>query len=85
MDREEPPSGILITRSPRVESHGYHTNETAPVYDAIAQDPSIFRFLTQINTELAAETRRAGCQSCPGRLHVADFPRKPRGCPAAVA
>jgi hypothetical protein len=54
------------------------------VYDAIAQDPSFFRFLSQIDAELAAETRRAGCQRCSGRLHTADFPRKPRGCPAAV-
>jgi hypothetical protein len=54
------------------------------VYDAIAQDPSFFRFLSRIDAELAAETRQAGCQHCVGRLHVADFPRKPRGCPAAV-
>jgi hypothetical protein len=54
------------------------------VYDAIAQDPSFFRFLSQIDAELAAETRGAGCQHCSGRLHTADFPRKPRGCPAAV-
>jgi hypothetical protein len=54
------------------------------VYDAIAQDPSFFRFLSRIDAELAAETCRAGCQHCVGRLHVADFPRKPRGCPAAV-
>jgi hypothetical protein len=54
------------------------------VYDAIAQDPSFFRFLSQIDAELAAETRGAGCQHCSGRLHTADFPRKPRGCPVAV-
>ena len=54
------------------------------MYDAVAQDPSFFRFLTRIDRELAAETRQSGCQHCVGRLHVADFPRKPRGCPAAV-
>jgi hypothetical protein len=54
------------------------------VYDAVAQDPSFFRFLTQIDAELAADTRGAGCQHCAGRLHTADFPRKPRGCPVAV-
>ena len=54
------------------------------MYDAIAQDPSFFRFLSQIDSELAAETRGAGCQHCSGRLHTADFPRKPRGCPAKV-
>lgn len=54
------------------------------MYDAVAQDPSFFRFLSQIDTELAANVRGAGCQLCSGRLHTADFPRKPRGCPAAV-
>lgn len=54
------------------------------MYDAIAQDPSFFRFLSRIDAELAAETRGAGCQHCSGRLHTADFPRKPRGCPAKV-
>ena len=55
--RVESPSEILITRSLRVEFHGYRTNETIPVYDAIAQDPSFFKFLSQIDAELAAETR----------------------------
>jgi len=54
------------------------------VYDAVAQDPSFFRFLSQIDAELAADTRTAGCLHCSGPLHIADFPRKPRGCPAAV-
>lgn len=54
------------------------------MYDAIAQDPSLFRFLSQIDAELAADVRDAGCRHCSGRLHTADFPRKPRGCPAAV-
>lgn len=54
------------------------------MYDAVAQDPSFFRFLSQVDAELAAETRAAGCPHCSGRLHTADFPRKPRGCPAAV-
>lgn len=54
------------------------------MYDAVLRDPAFFRFLLRIDQELAAETRRAGCQHCAGALHVADFPRKPRGCPAAV-
>lgn len=40
--------------------------------------------ILRIDQELAAETRRAGCPHCAGALHIADFPRKPRGCPAAV-
>jgi hypothetical protein len=54
------------------------------VYDAVAQDPSFFRFLSQIDAELAGETRGGGCQHCSGPLHTADFARKPRGCPVAV-
>jgi hypothetical protein len=54
------------------------------VYDAVLRDPAFFRLLLRIDQELAAETRRAGCRHCAGALHVADFPRKPRGCPAAV-
>lgn len=51
---------------------------------SLLNDPVFFRLLTQIDTELAAETRRGRCPECKGPLHVADFPRKPRGCPAAV-
>lgn len=54
------------------------------MYAVVLQDPAFFRFLLRIDTELASETRRAGCPQCAGRLHVADFPRKPRGCPASV-
>jgi hypothetical protein len=54
------------------------------VYADVLRDPAFFRFLTRIDEELAAETRREGCPRCAGRLHVANFPRKPRGCPAAV-
>jgi hypothetical protein len=55
------------------------------VYDAILQDPSFFRFLQRIDEDFADSTRLSGCRHCAGRLHVADFPRKPRGCPASVA
>ena len=48
------------------------------------QDPAFFRFLTQIDAQLAAEARQRRCPACAGPLHVADFPRKPRGCPASV-
>ncbi len=48
------------------------------------QDPAFFRLLTQIDAQLAAEARQRRCPGCSGPLHVADFPRKPRGCPASV-
>ncbi|MGH8299588.1 MAG: hypothetical protein ACRES6_09950 [Steroidobacteraceae bacterium] len=51
---------------------------------AVLQDPDFFRFLSRIDAELATETRQARCIECNGPLHVADFPRKPRGCPASV-
>jgi hypothetical protein len=54
------------------------------VCHAVLQDPAFFRFLTRIDEEFAATTRLGRCPGCTGPLHVADFPRKPRGCPAAV-
>ncbi len=51
---------------------------------AVLQDPAFFRLLSRIDAELASETRQRRCPQCAGPLHVADFPRKPRGCPAAV-
>ena len=50
----------------------------------LLQDPCFFRFLSRIDAEFAAERRAGRCRSCEGPLHVADYPRKPRGCPAAV-
>jgi hypothetical protein len=50
----------------------------------VLQDPRFFRFLSRIDHELAAETRAGRCPGCTGPLHVADYPRKPRGCPTAV-
>lgn len=49
-------------------------------------DPAFFRLLTRIDAESAAETRKGRCPKprCGGPLHVADFPRKPRGCPESV-
>lgn len=54
------------------------------MYASVLHDPAFFRFLTQIDAQLAAEARERRCSECAGPLHVADFPRKPRGCPASV-
>lgn len=51
---------------------------------AVLQDPAFFQFLTRIDEEFASATRLGRCPGCAGPLHVADYPRKPRGCPAAV-
>ena len=50
----------------------------------VLQDPTFFRFLSKIDHEFAAEMRAGRCRGCERPLHVADYPRKPRGCPAAV-
>ncbi len=50
----------------------------------VLQDPAFFHFLTRIDAEFAAATRLGRCSGCEGALHVADYPRKPRGCPVAV-
>jgi hypothetical protein len=50
----------------------------------VLQDPTFFRFLSRIDHEFAAETRARRCPGCEGPLHAANYPRKPRGCPAAV-
>ena len=50
----------------------------------VLQDPTFFRFLSQIDREFAAEIQAGRCPGCSGPLHVSDYPRKPRGCPAVV-
>ena len=42
-----------------------------------------FLSLFEMDKQLAERTQTQGC-SCGGRLHVADYPRKPRGLPAEV-
>lgn len=37
-------------------------------------------FLLSVDRDLAETTRQQGC-SCGGRLHRANYPRRPRGCP----
>ena len=43
-------------------------------------DASFHRALLAIDVELAAETKAKGCV-CGGKLHVANYPRDPRGLP----
>ena len=50
---------------------------------AILQDIKFFQLLLRIDHELAQQTRAAGCP-CGAVLHQANYPRKPRGCPAEV-
>ena len=43
------------------------------------QNPSFFRFLSIIDSDLASRARLQGCSFCGGTLHSACYPRKPRG------
>lgn len=46
----------------------------------LLRDVSFWLFLLSVDEDLAAKTRKKGCP-CSGRLHCADYPRKPRGGP----
>ena len=44
---------------------------------------AFWSFLLSIDKDLAETTRQRQC-SCGGRLHHANYPRKPRGCPDSL-
>lgn len=46
----------------------------------LPRDASFWSFLFSIDQDLAETTRKAACP-CGGRLHCANYPRKPRGGP----
>ena len=46
---------------------------------AVLSSSSFWLLLQQVDEDLAAQTRAAGCRFCAGVLHRADYPRKPRG------
>jgi hypothetical protein len=48
------------------------------MYHALPFNATFWAFLFTIDQDLAETTRRHGCP-CGGRLHRADYPRKPRG------
>lgn len=48
------------------------------MYHNLPQDASFWKFLLSVDQDLAGKASRKGC-GCGGRLHRADFPRKPRG------
>ena len=53
------------------------------VCHALLRDPKFFMLLTRMDHDLAEQVRAGRCR-CGGALHRADYPRKPRGCPAPV-
>jgi hypothetical protein len=50
------------------------------MYHASPFNATFWAFLCTVDQDLAETTRRQGCP-CGGRLHRADYPRKPRGGP----
>jgi len=50
------------------------------MYHDLPRDASFWFFLFSIDQDLAQDIQRRGC-ACGGRLHRADYPRKPRGGP----
>ena len=51
------------------------------MYIQLLQDARFFDFLLQWDRILAEAVRAAGCSFCRGRLHAANYDRKPRGGP----
>ena len=50
------------------------------MYHGLPRDASFWRFLFSIDQDLAESARKEACP-CGGRLHRANYPRKPRGGP----
>jgi hypothetical protein len=48
------------------------------MYQELPRGASFWSFLFSVDQDLAQRTRKKAC-SCGGRLHRADYPRKPRG------
>ena len=47
--------------------------------DELFADPRLYDYLLDIDRDLAARARAAGCPRCGERLDSATYPRKPRG------
>lgn len=55
------------------------------MYADLAGDASFWNKLTAIDFEVLRQAIAKGCLLCGGPLHVANYPRKPRGIPDALA
>ncbi len=51
---------------------------------AFVSDSRFYRFLFHIDQDLANEAQLQGCTHCGDKLHVARYPRKPRGMRCAL-
>jgi hypothetical protein len=53
------------------------------MYHDLLRNASFWRFLAEVDRDLAETARQQAC-CCGGRLHRANYPRKPRGGPDGV-
>jgi hypothetical protein len=53
------------------------------MYHSLPSDARFWSFLDSVDEDLAQTTRQQACP-CGGRLHCADYPRKPRGGPDSL-
>ncbi len=51
---------------------------------AFLSESRFYQFLFRIDQEIADQVRLKGCAHCGGRLHVADYQRKPQGIRCAL-
>ena len=56
------------------------TSEYSTMYHDLARNASFWMFLADVDEDLAETARSQACP-CGGRLHRANYPRKPRGGP----
>lgn len=54
------------------------------MYQRLLGSERLREFLFRCDRELAEEVRKGGCRRCAGRLHRANYPRKPRGDDSAA-
>jgi hypothetical protein len=55
--------------------------EYSTMYHSLPSDARIWSFLASVDEDLADTARKKTCPWCGGRLHCANYPRKPRGTP----
>ena len=55
------------------------------MYQNLLADEQFFSWLLCCDRDLAEKAHQQGCPRCGGRLHRANYPRKPRGGPAGAA
>src|SRR5260370_26135453 len=53
------------------------------MYHDLPRSASFWSFLLTVDEDLAEETSKQGCR-CGGRLHSANYQRKPRGTPSRL-